>query len=352
MKILHITNFYITHEKIGGAERAVERFIKEDRKNEHHIMTLPFKGNHKNTFKVSPLKFLRNLHLTLLPFDFIVFFQSLYIFKKINPDTVYVHNLKDITFAPLIVAKLFGKKIRAFIYDYWYFCPYSILFDRKKWEVCKSKDCYNCFGFIGKFFRIRKNIFNVFLKTIDEFVVLSESSRQILKKHGISDEKIQVKMLKYEIIGKIENKEEPNTLLYIGWIVPQKGLHVLIKALSKIKDEDFKLYVIGDDKINPPYTEHIKKLIKDFKLEGKVEILGRMKFEEVKEFYSRARVIIIPEQWENMSPLVLVEAVHYGKRVIASKIGGLPEILGNKGILVEPKDYKGFANAIKSMIAK
>jgi len=141
VKILHITNYYIYHKTVGGAERAVERLINEDKKNEHYIMTLPFSGEYENIFKVSPPSFLRFAHLTLFPFSLVVFIQSLSIFKKLKPDIVYIHNLKDITFAPLIVAKLLGIPIKAFIYDYWYFCPYSLLFDRKRWEVCKNKDC-------------------------------------------------------------------------------------------------------------------------------------------------------------------------------------------------------------------
>jgi len=120
---------------------------------------------------------------------------------------------------------------------------------------------YNCFGLIGKLFRVRKCIFKPFLSLIDEFIVLSQSSRKILIKRGISTKKISLRRLKYKILGSIENKEEPNTLLYIGWLVPNKGLHVLVKALSKIKDKDFKLWVIGDNEVDPTYTEYIKKLI-------------------------------------------------------------------------------------------
>ncbi len=352
MKILHLTNYYIYHGKIGGAERAVERMIREDKENKHFIITLPFNGYYKNVFKVKPLSILRNLYLTLLPFDFLVFLQTLNIFKKIKPDVIYAHNLKDLTFAPLVAAKLLKIKIKVFIYDYWFFCPYSLLFNKRKWEVCRESDCYSCFGFIGKFFRIRRHIFNFFMKIIDEFIVLSKASKRVLLTYGIPADKIIIKKLRYKSLGKIENREEPNLLLYIGWIVPQKGLHILIRALSEIKDVDFKLCIIGDNEVDPFYTSYIKGLIKEFGLESRIEVLGKRSFNKVKEFYSKAKIVIIPEQWENVSPLVAVEAKHYRKKIIASNIGGIPEIVGENATLVAPKDYKGFAKAIKNELSK
>ena len=55
-------------------------------------------------------------------------------------------------------------------------------------------------------------------------------------------------------------------------------------------------------------------------------------------------MIVIPEQWENMSPVVMLEAISAKKKIGASKIGGIPEFL--KEHLVEPTDYEGFAEEI------
>jgi len=355
MRVLHITNYFPDcHKKIGGAEIAVKRLIeKED--DEHFIMTLPFKGNKDNIFKVYPLKSLRSLHLTLLPFSLIVFIQSLSILRKVKPDVIYIHNLKEITFAPLLAARLLDIPVYSWIYDYFFFCPYSTLFNRKTWRPCKKfhGDCSDCLGIVGKLFILRKIIFNWFLKMIDYFIVLSESSRSILIKYGIESYRIIKYRLSFPKLGKLRKKVEENLILYVGWVVPHKGLHILVKAMKEVikRKKNVKLCVIGDYEVDSDYTSYIKDLIRRYKLKENVILLGRKSFDEVREFYSKAKVVVIPEQWENVSPLVAIEAKHFKKKIVASKIGGIPEILeGADAILVEPSNYKSFAKAILKVI--
>ncbi|MCD6407137.1 glycosyltransferase family 4 protein, partial [Candidatus Aerophobetes bacterium] len=197
---------------------------------------------------------------------------------------------------------------------------------------CESKKCTNCLGFWGNFVWLRKYIFSLFLKLIDKFVVLSKNSKEILIDNGIEEEKIEIRRIKVKM-GRCKGGKR-GVILYVGWLVPHKGLHILIKALAGI-EKDFKLIIVGDTDIDKRYFNYIKRLIKEEGMEDKVLFLGKKKHEEMEKVYSLADVVAIPELWENVSPLVLLESLKLGKNIIASKIGGIPEILRNRGFLVE-----------------
>lgn len=63
-------------------------------------------------------------------------------------------------------------------------------------------------------------------------------------------------------------------------------------------------------------------------------------------------MVVIPEQWENMSPVVLIEAMCHGKPVVASRIGGIPEFVedGASGLLADPCSPSSFAGCVSSLL--
>jgi glycosyltransferase involved in cell wall biosynthesis len=238
-----------------------------------------------------------------------------------------------------------------------------MLFDND-WNNCKKYHGTNCSGCIKtktsipeiftKFFLIpRKGIFDYFLGRIDAFITLSKSSEGILKNYGIDRNKIYTIPLSFSIndIGfKISKNTGKNLILYVGWIVPHKGLHILIDAMPPIvkRIPDAKLIVHGNDIVNGGYTSFVKEKIKKLGLEKNVLWKGKRSYDEVKADHEMSSVIVIPEQWENMSPVFLIESMLSEKLIVASRVGGIPEFLkdGKTGLLANPKKSKEFAEKI------
>ena len=185
-------------------------------------------------------------------------------------------------------------------------------------------------------------------------VVLSESSANILQHYGSEKTKIhvirQTSLPKEEELRKKETIEQ-GSILYVGWLQHRKGLHVIIKAMPKILRSvpEAKLYIIGEvTEEDKQYLNELEHLIKREGLENRVLFLGKKPYEEVKEFLRKSQVVVIPEQWENMSPVILVEAMAFAKPVVASRIGGIPEFIDDNrnGLLVEPHNLSDFTKKV------
>ena len=374
MRICHATNWLPGYHKIwGGAEQASYRTIKLLIKNGYDvdvISTKPVKEP-KEDFDFFSLRLQEDVFKKfgnkiewfkegVFPFDFLSFLQSYRILKKLKPDVLHLHNIKTLSLSIISVAKLLKIPVVLTIYDYWYFCLISTLFDKNE-KVCKlfhgsyCADCVEKLGLprnISKFLlKSRKKIFDYFLNKVDKFIVLSKSSARILENYGIKKERISLIPLVFSPKKFKMRKVKPsNLILYAGWFVRHKGLHVLIKAMPKILKEvpDAKLITVGDMKADPRYTKFVLDLIKKNNLEDKISVFGKVPDNEFEKIYEKSFVIAILEQWENMSPVFLVDSMANKKAIVASRIGGMPEFIknGKNGFLCEPNNPNDFAEKI------
>ena len=145
-----------------------------------------------------------------------------------------------------------------------------------------------------------------------------------------------------------EREPEDNIILFVGRLVYRKGLHVLVKALQRIKGRDFKLYVVGGGYMEIP----ARMLAKAYGVEDKVEFLGVVP-EDVKiELYRRAKIVVVPSILNESFGIVALEAMAAGRPVIASRVGGLEDIVvnGETGVLVEPGSEEQLAEAIELLL--
>lgn len=140
---------------------------------------------------------------------------------------------------------------------------------------------------------------------------------------------------------------------------PLKGLHFVLEAMSKVLEKfpDSKLYVAGNDltrydtlldkiKISG-YGKYLRKLIKQYNLQEKVEFLGRLKSEEIKKRYLLSNLYVCASVLEN-SPNSLGEAMLLGVPALASETGGIPSVFtkGVDGLLFEVGNSDDLANKI------
>ncbi len=136
------------------------------------------------------------------------------------------------------------------------------------------------------------------------------------------------------------------TLLFFGFIRQYKGLDILLKALPEVlKHVDCQLVVAGEFYDDPqPYFRQIKAL----GIAKNVHFFNQyIPNEEVPYFFSAADVVVLPYRSATQSGIVPV-CYHYEKPVIATTVGGLPEVVENKktGILVPPENPAALATAI------
>jgi D-inositol-3-phosphate glycosyltransferase len=152
-------------------------------------------------------------------------------------------------------------------------------------------------------------------------------------------------------------------VLFVGRIDPIKGIDNLLQAMSilskKNKDinGDIKLLIIGGEEENQPLTENhelrsLMRLTSELHLEDQVEFLGTKKQEVLPYYYSSAEVCVLPSRYESFG-IVALEAMACGTPIVASNVGGLSQIVGDKktGFLVPAEDPDIMAERIKWVLA-
>lgn len=345
MKICHISDkLPLMHNNIGGAEWAAYRIINAQSKClDNFVITSSREKDFKTDLKIYEIPisfggFRTDIRLGILPFNNLVYKSVRKILEVENPDIVHLHNFKYFGFSALKAAKDLKIKVIYSVYDYWLFCPLSMLYIKNQKSVCKSyhgPDCMKCFSLKGALFLPRKNIFNHYINLIDHFLVISDDEKDILVENGIPEEKITISDL---IVDNIDvpkkSKKIRNTILYAGWIVQHKGLDVLIRGIRGTK---YKLFVAGE---GAKSSEHYVKECKDIasKLGANVEFLGKLPNKEVIKWMSKCEFLAIPEQWRIPLPTVMIEAMIVGSKVIGSNLGCIKNYLPRQNLFNSEKD--------------
>jgi glycosyltransferase involved in cell wall biosynthesis len=134
-------------------------------------------------------------------------------------------------------------------------------------------------------------------------------------------------------------------LLSIVNLVPWKGLQILLRALSKVRDPTVRLMIAGDG----PEEKVLRELSRSLGLESRISFLGLR--DDVPELLNQADILVHPATYGEPFGLAIAEAMAAECPVIASRVGGIPELIqhGQTGLLVTPGDDLALAGAIDAL---
>jgi glycosyltransferase involved in cell wall biosynthesis len=140
-------------------------------------------------------------------------------------------------------------------------------------------------------------------------------------------------------------KLKPNYILFMGRIVPEKGLHTLIAAFKQVKTNS-NLVIAGDATHTESYEKEIKQLAKDDK---RIVFTGPLYGKDKEEALSNCLFFVLPSTIEGM-PIVLLEAMSYGICPLASDIEENSDALKGHGFLFKNKDAKSLKHMLIQML--
>ncbi len=138
-------------------------------------------------------------------------------------------------------------------------------------------------------------------------------------------------------------------LLFIGRVVYQKGLDLLVRALSHLKKLSWDLSIVGDGS----YKEQLLSQIDDNQLSDRVHILGWRSKEELLSNLAHANIFINPSRHEGM-PNAVLEAMACGLPIIASRIAGNEDLVrhGENGLMINSENEDELKDALQILITE
>lgn len=139
-----------------------------------------------------------------------------------------------------------------------------------------------------------------------------------------------------------EVSHNPKRLLYVGQIIPQKGVHTAVEALKMIVQqhgyESITLTIVGGS-ITPDYRVYVGHLVSSFGLENNVHFAGLVSRESLPSVYREHDILVFPSVWDEPFSITLLEGMSSGLAVVGTATGGSREILeDNVNALVFPKE--------------
>jgi glycosyltransferase involved in cell wall biosynthesis len=199
------------------------------------------------------------------------------------------------------------------------------------------------FGFIEK----------VAINKADAVIAVSPAIEKIALDKGVKKENIYVipngiNLKSLDCVGPSLNLKSPS-ILFAGRLVKAKNVENLINAVMVLKKDVPKihLYIAG----NGPQLCKLKEHVSELNLQDNVTFLGYIHGDVKDQYYRSIDICVVPSTFESFS-LVALEAMAYGKPVIASNVGGLPYLVdeGTTGYLFDPNNYQDIAQKINQII--
>lgn len=141
-------------------------------------------------------------------------------------------------------------------------------------------------------------------------------------------------------------------LLFVGRVIPEKGAHVLVEALARLGRPDVRATVVGSrgfDAAAGPSGYEQSLRARAAALGDRVTFLPFQERPRVAALMRDADVVVVPSVWAEPSGLTVLEGMASGAAVVASAVGGIPELAGDAATLVPPDDAGQLAEAIEHL---
>lgn len=318
----------------GGIEIVVEEISTRLVEGKHKVTCFNRTGHHISgkEFDVAIINYYQGIKLKTVPTIerkglaavSSSFFASLYCaFGKY--DVVHVHAEGPSFFS--WIPKMFGKRVVVTVH--------GIDWQREKWKA----------GFGSKF--IRQGEKNA-VKYADEIIVLSKGVQDYFKEtygretrfipNGVNRPKIR----KAELIIEKFDLTKDSYILFLGRLVPEKGVRYLVKAFKNVKT-DKKLVIAGGSSDSDFFMKELKNLAKD---DNRIIFTGFVQGQTLDELYSNAYIYTLPSDLEGM-PLSLLEAMSYGNCCLVSDIPECVEVVEDMALIFKRSDVSDLRDKLQ-----
>ncbi|MEK7211342.1 MAG: glycosyltransferase family 4 protein [Patescibacteria group bacterium] len=367
MKILQVNKFYYFR---GGAERYFLELSEMLGKAGHEV--IPFAMRHPENlpsiyskFFVSEIKFdqrenpakdIKKIGRMIYSFEAKRKLEELIRHEK--PDIAHLHNIYH-QISPSILDVLKKHKIPVVmsLHDYKLVCPnYQLYTEGFPCERCRKQRywnamLHNCLGSAPANFAaalemsVHHFILRGYEKNVSAFISSSLFLKNLCERWGWPEKKF-LRLPGFVNFDALSGESQGlgEGALYFGRLSHEKGLDVLIQAAKRLPDIPFKIVGSGPLAGGLPAVARRHGVLN-------ICFAPHLHGSELWDEVARARIVVLPSVWYENYPLSLLEAQALGRPIVASNIGGIPEIVLEKknGLLFSPGDAEDLARKIKAL---
>lgn len=185
----------------------------------------------------------------------------------------------------------------------------------------------------------------------DNVVFISQFSRIVYSKFKFKNQIVVFNSVNSIFFENSPKNYNENKLLYVGHISPLKNLLLLLSAINLLRKESifYQLDVIGPFS-DPGYQKIILDYVKINNLDSIVKFYGSKTQNEISDLMAKADALVVTSRHENL-PIVIAEAMASGKVVIASAVGGIPEMIKNyeTGLLFSSNNQESLCKILRTL---
>lgn len=320
----------------GGVEIVVEELSSRMVSNGHFVTCYNRKGHHVSdkSFDVKNIKEHKGVKIkSVLTIDkkglaavTSSFFAAVRCaFSKY--DVVHIHAEGPAAMAPIL--KLFNKRVIVTVH--------GLDWQRDKWSE----------GFAKKYIKFGEKMA---VKYADQIIVLSKRVQEYFK-DAYNRETVYIPnavnmpdILSADEIAEKYSLEKDGYLLFLGRLVPEKGVHHLIQAFKKVQS-DKRLVIVGGASDTDDYVKELLNLARD---DSRIIFTGFAQGRLLSELYSNAYVYVLPSLLEGM-PLSLLEALSYKNCCVVSDIEECKEVVEDKAFVAKAGDVDALYNTLQKL---
>jgi glycosyltransferase involved in cell wall biosynthesis len=339
MKVINVHN---RHAGPGGMEVLFESITRLLRSRGHSVVVVEKDNKDIRGLKGKLTSFGSMIHSPTAKREMIE------LIRRESPDVVHVHNLYP-QLSPSVIDACVESNVPVVmsVQDYKLTCPTAQ--HLRKGKVCEKcttgRDwwcaVHNCRGSraMSTAYAVRNMVARArgnIHRGVDAFLCCSQFVSDQIVRGGYPQDKARVLFNFADLPDAPPRATTGEYVAYIGRISPEKGIDVLIDAARRT---GIPLKIAGDPSPMPALQQN---------LPANVEFVGSLRREQIPVFLGNARMLAVPSVWYEAFGIVCAEAMAYRLPVVASRMGGLPEVVdhGRTGLCVTAGDAGAWADAI------
>lgn len=148
-------------------------------------------------------------------------------------------------------------------------------------------------------------------------------------------------------------RDQPPLILTAGHLYPRKGIDLVLQALSLLPDLAWQYTIVGEEAL-PGYRRHYEAMARELDIAARVRFLGYLPRAELWALMARASIFVMTSRADaddiESFGIVYIEAQAFGAACVGARVGGVPEAVGDGGILVPPENPEALAAALRELL--